>query len=480
MSSSSPVHTLPIVTIQDNLPTIANEIYSGVIPAENIWISCYNHSPSDSRQSTSPSSLHAKVRVILDEDDRENVVLQVREGDVQITEAERREFNYSYAVSSPTMRIPSTKLLFPVQEYADPERSNAQKPHRITAFALASDKSQFATGYLDGSVHLYPIVPITSGNSQNKYPTSEIGVLARGHKSTVTSLRFFPSSRVLLSSGADFTLQIYPADPISASAVSSGPVQTSKRVSSVRTLTAHTRSVTSTAMIGRGRAIISASMDGTFRIWDVSTGQEETLVHSATGVGIGVNRIFLESELPTAADADAAINGVLYAALHDGSFEVMKLDGTQKPRKLIHEFRSERSVHGALNSIVASSPVDAVNENYIAVGSAKGVVSVYHASSYASIHFRRSDASIEDLAFVPLPGDNSKLGLVVATADGLPWIASLDVLPAEGVSDTKISVFAELAGGDVDAVRAISIYASTSGIEVWTAGDDGIVRRYIL
>ncbi|KAF5385620.1 hypothetical protein D9757_005550 [Collybiopsis confluens] len=503
MSSAGLLHTLPIVTIQPTFPTIANEVYLGVIPAENCWISCYNHTPSDSRQSSSPGSLHAKIRLVLDEEDREKVNFQSREGDVRILEV-GGELGHSYAVSSASMSIPPTRLLFPAQEYADPERSNPQKPHRITAFTLASDKSQYATGYLDGSVHLYPIVPIARNTSQNKYPTSELhsppkstytsrrqilvsaasastGVLARGHKSTVSSIRFFPSSRVLLSSGADFALQIYPADPIPPSAVSFGPVPISKRVSSVRTLIAHTRNVTSTAMIGRGREIISASMDGTIRIWDVSSGQEETLIHSAAGVGLGIMGLCLDLEAPAGSDVDASpVNGLLYAALYDGSFEVLRLDSTQKPPKLNNVFRSERSIYGAANAIAVSTPTETVKDKFVAIGSAKGVVSVYHASSYASFHFRRSDASIEDLAFISLPGDDHKLGLVIGTADGLPWIASLDVTPSEGGPDAKVAVYAELAGVDVDAIRAVSVHTSTSEVEVWTAGDDGVVRRYIL
>jgi proteasomal ATPase-associated factor 1 len=233
-------------------------------------------------------------------------------------------------------------------------------------------------------------------------------------------------------------------------------------------------------MIGRGRAIISASMDGTIRIWNVSTGEEETLVHSASGVGVGISQIFLDPN-GSSGDTDPSTNGTLYAALHDGSFEVLKLDGSQKPPKLVHEFRSERSGHGALNTIAVSSPTAAVEEKYIAVGSAKGVVTIYNASSYASFHFRRSDASIESLTFVSLPGNSPKLGLVITTADGLPWIAEFPTLShTKGDLEMKVTVYAELAGGDVDAVRVVSVHTSTSVTEIWTAGDDGIVRRYVL
>ncbi|KAJ3759905.1 WD40-repeat-containing domain protein [Lentinula raphanica] len=481
--SSSAIHTVRIVTVQATFPTVVNEVYSGVIPFENIWISCYDNSPAETRQPDSLGSIHAKVRVVLDDEDREKVVFRAREGDVLLSEAERRNFGYVYTVFLPSMQVPPTRLLFPVQEYADPERSDPQKPHRITAFSLSPDKSQYATGYLDGSVLLYPTVPIH--NSQNKYPTSAITnvspALHKAHKSTVTSLRFFPSSRVLLSTGADFTLHIFPADPIPASMASSESSQSSKRVSSVRTLIAHTRSVTSSAMIDRGRSIISASTDGTVRVWDVSTGKEETLIHSATGVGVGVNCISLDfNRMSTGDSTERPLARRLYAALHDGSFEVLNLDLEEKPPKISRHFRSENLGHGALNTITVSRPTGIEGITYIAVGSAKGVVSVYNANTYASAHFRRSDASIEDLEFIVLENNPNKLGLVVATADGLPWIATLTDLPVSGECNTQVSVYAELVGGDVDAVRHVCVHTADTQVEVWTASDDGIVRRYIL
>ncbi|KAJ3773787.1 WD40-repeat-containing domain protein [Lentinula raphanica] len=501
--SSSAIHTVRIVTVQATFPTVVNEVYSGVIPFENVWISCYDNSPAETRQPDPPGSIYAKVRVVLDDEDREKVVFRAREGDVLLSEAERRNFGYVYTVSLPSMQVPPTRLLFPVQEYADPERSNPQKPHRITAFTLSPDRSQYATGYLDGSVLLYPTVPIH--NSQNKYPTSSMyspskstytsrrqalvsttstnvsPALHKAHKSTVTSLRFFPSSRVLLSTGADFTLHIFPADPIPASMASSESSQSSKRVSSVRTLIAHTRSVTSSAMIDRGRSIISASTDGTIRVWDVSTGKEETLIHSATGVGVGVNCISLDfNRMSTGDSTERPLARRLYAALHDGSFEVLNLDLEEKPPKISQHFRSENLGHGALNAIAVSQPTGIEEITYIAVGSAKGVVSVYNANTYASAHFRRSDASIEDLEFIVLENNPNKLGLVVATADGLPWIASLTDLPVSGECNTQVSVYAELVGGDVDAVRHVCVHTADTQVEVWTASDDGIVRRYIL
>ena len=73
----------------------------------------------------------------------------------------------------------------------------------------------------------------------------------------------------------------------------------------------------------------------------------------------------------------------------------------------------------------------------------------------------RNGASIESLAFT-----SSGTGLAVATDDGLPFIAniSLDIPEVE----------AEFVGGDCEGVRAVRSREN----EVWTAGDDGVVRVY--
>lgn len=84
--------------------------------------------------------------------------------------------------------------------------------------------------------------------------------------------------------------------------------------------------------------------------------------------------------------------------------------------------------------------------------------------------FSRLETVIEDIAFVQ-NGDSS-VGLAIATSDGLPYVAS--VLP-EGPM-----VSAELVGVDCDPVRNIKARLNGNNMEVWSASDDGVVRRYVL
>ena len=84
---------------------------------------------------------------------------------------------------------------------------------------------------------------------------------------------------------------------------------------------------------------------------------------------------------------------------------------------------TEAETRGALSAISSS-----YSSNLLATGSSKGVVGLYNVrflspslSSLAT--FRRNDSGIEDLCFMNL--DNDNLGLVIATGDGLPFVANV-------------------------------------------------------
>lgn len=336
---------------------------------------------------------------------------------------------------------------------------------KISAFDLAPDGSQFATGYDDGSIYL---VSTTS-------PSAPPSVARKCHLSTVTSVRFFPSSRVLLSAGADFALSILPADPPAAS---SPPSTDPKRITPVRTLKGHTRAVTSTGIIARGRTILSGSKDCTLRLWDVSAGAQIRSLASAglapvlaLSLGARGEGAFVApphgdsadapgSAAPDAGEVDTG-DKVVFAALGDGAFQAFDLGSKRSV------FHTRARGEAALQAI-AYSPV----HNLVATGSGAGVVRVYDTRALGEplVAFSRNGASVEDLAFVSFAGAGSEaeVGLAIATEDGLPYIAN--------VRPEGTSVRGELIGTDCDAVRCVRV--SEDGQSVWTAGDDGVVRRY--
>jgi proteasomal ATPase-associated factor 1 len=116
----------------------------------------------------------------------------------------------------------------------------AGQPTKITTFDVSPDGLQIATGYDDGTV----ICESTST------PTKKFqNVTPKVHVAYVSSLRFFPSSRVLLTAGADFTLHILPAEQVEAPAP----------VTPVRALKGHTRVITDTAIVSKGRNVLSSA-----------------------------------------------------------------------------------------------------------------------------------------------------------------------------------------------------------------------------
>lgn len=337
---------------------------------------------------------------------------------------------------------------------------------------MAPDSSRYATGFLDGSVLIYPSRPVEQQDDTLVAQNVEVTgakTISRPHLSGVQSLKFFPSSQVILSSGLDFSLAVLPAT------LSERNARVPIRVSPVRTLRAHTRSVTDTAIIGLGRNILSASLDCTVKLWEVSSGD----VLASLPTSSGVNCISLGERPPIPPDGEPPVtpsnvtdareqpevaSKVVFCALQSGSFELLDL-GAKKS-----VFVSPRGTDGgALTSIVYDEA-----HALLATGSARGTVCVYDIRTLTVpvTSFRRLETAIQDLVFVHRPG--GAIDLAVATSDGLPYVA--------GVVPEGPTVRAELVGPDCDPVKKVIVRSTPEGgnMELWSSSDDSIVRRYIL
>ena len=278
-------------------------------------------------------------------------------------------------------------------------------------------------------------------------------------------MKFFPSSRVLLSSSLDFSLTVLPADLPDTS-------NTGTHISPVRTMRAHTRTVTDSAIIALGRNILSSSLDRTLKLWDVSSGDVISSLDSQSPIlsmSLG-NRTEIppdgEESIPPAAQDDREIpetaSKLVFCGLENGSFEIFDFGF----KKSTYRSPVPKSPSSSLTSINYSD-----SHHLLATGSSCGIITVYDTRSLGIplTSFSRLGSAIEDFAFVY--SSNSGVGLAVAAADGLPYIAS--VVP-EGPA-----VNAELVGADCDPVRNITLRDNNGRREVWSASDDGIVRRYI-
>jgi proteasomal ATPase-associated factor 1 len=354
----------------------------------------------------------------------------------------------------------------------------------VTAFDVSPDGSQVATGYHDGTVHILPtMVPNLSGFHLQR---------SKPHLSSVTALVFFPSSRVLLTAGNDFSLSILSAEPISASSTSPPSL-----LNPVRTLKGHTRAVNDVAIVERGRNVLSAGKDGTLRLWDVSAGQQIRSMPTygygpiqAMSVGArpeGSGGAFSPSMDPDAdLDADTPMppaapegttevgtDGTLAAcALGDGTFEVFDV------RLGRSVFRSPTRGTTGLSAIAYSS-----KDGLLATGSTAGVIGLWDIRMLEApvVQLTRGLPIIDSLAFMdvlsqPEGTEIIHTGLAITSADALPFVAS--------VRPEGPTVVSELVGSDCDRVGHVRVIGSgvwggeSGGVHVWTASDDGIVRRY--
>ena len=165
--------------------------------------------------------------------------------------------------------------------------------------------------------------------------------------------------------------------------------------------------------------------------------------------------------MPDSREVAETRSKVVFCGLQDGAFEIFDLGNKSSVHRSSHP-----STFGALTAIGYSE-----DHHLLATGSAKGSVMMYDIRALATplTSFERNDSGIEDLRFV---NGESEVGLAIATADGLPYIA--------GIVPEGPMVRAELVGTDCDPVKSVRVRTGEDRREVWSAGNDAIVRRYLV
>ncbi|KIO29913.1 hypothetical protein M407DRAFT_161144 [Tulasnella calospora MUT 4182] len=433
MSSGPEILALPQVTVQHDIGTVMDEIKRGTVLAEDAWVSCYLQGAT---------SIHGKANVTISNDDSSKFLLEGRDG-IRTTWVDR----YSFQVSCPSLEIKDARVRLPKITFG--EMKEQYIPKAIQAFDVSPNGALFVTGIDNGSIS----VQSTSASSTSAPPKT-----GKPHVSSITSLRFFPSSEVILAGSLDMSISVISAVDLSVP----------------RKLKGHSRGVTDAAIVERGRNVVSCAKDGTVRLWDVGGNKQIRMmgVESWSPIlkmAFGATPQALNSTPngttePALLEEEVGTQGkLLCCALQSGRFTLLDL-GSKSPI-----YTSPASSSPALHSI-------ALSDNYIATGSANGLICLYDIRNLGSgttegegllFRCRRNGATIEDLSFVESsPSSTATPDLVVATVDGLPFRL--------GNNGDKPHVVEELAGNDCDPLRVVRVL----GDKVWTAGDDGLVRCY--
>lgn len=299
--------------------------------------------------------------------------------------------------------------------------------------------------------------------------------------------------------------------------------------SNPRTLKGHKRAVTSSAIIGRGREVLTGSADGTTRLWDVGADKQimtfaAERFSSVNALALGDRPVELDPTLrppdgdggsapvpaPAPAGYPSAREGKLFAAgLSSGLVELHDLSSRTRAALI----PSPVFPAGAEWTQKPAGPIFAVDwapeSHLLATGTREGIVAVYDVRMLGASSagaggprsllgaFRRNGAAINDLRFassttLPSPlssfsssSSSSSLSLLIGTSDGLPYRAGLGPLLSGDADGSESSggalgnrapeVVEEYAGWDCDSVEAVRV--DRAG-RVVLAGAHGCVRRY--
>lgn len=208
--------------------------------------------------------------------------------------------------------------------------------------ATSVPETRYALGDARGNIKIYDALL----EVQNEWKNAHMGEL--------TSLRFFPSGEVLLSSSTDLQIKIW--------SVLDG--------SNPRTFIGHKAAVTDTCMIEKGRNFLSSSLDGSVRLWECASGSN---LHSFTrkeNPTDGVNTLGLLSD--SSAESGGGSNYEEF-----GTLGKKVLAGHSSGVITLHEVfskKQELQIPSTTMSSCNSLATDYKNTNYIYAGYQNGAL----------------------------------------------------------------------------------------------------------
>lgn len=139
MAHPTTPNIVPVVTVQPTIGEVVEDVESGLVESDNVWLSLYK---------TGEPSIHTKVNIGLDEQDRNTVTFACEDSDIAFssqekvsilirTSSEGANREQSYRVSSTSLHLHNGKVYTPCQEYVDTKM--ASPPH-VSVFITYSQK----------------------------------------------------------------------------------------------------------------------------------------------------------------------------------------------------------------------------------------------------------------------------------------------------------------------------------------------------
>lgn len=258
-------------------------------------------------------------------------------------------------------------------------------------------------------------------------------------------------------------------------------------------------------------------MDGTVRIWNVGSGLAVDVIRFTLPITYMMIGSLPSSDLGEEMEVDVETEGdeenlegrIAILGHSNGSATIYSFPSTPSSTSTITSIANSSTPPTNLITLKtnSSSPITTIaydsKSGLILMGSREGTISVFDISSISSSNFsasstpelpkedlkplgrfRRSDSEITSIAFssfIPSTTSIPTRSILIASADGLPYRISPELLPPstqaeEGENRIKVIVLEEFAGMDCDSVI---VRNGNSRGEVWVGGIDGGLRRYV-
>lgn len=270
-----------------------------------------------------------------------------------------------------------------------------------------------------------------------------------GHTGDVYSIRLFPSGIVILSSGADMRTKIWSAEDGSC------PV----------TFTGHTAAVTHTAIVDRGRNIVTASKDGHIRLWNCA---QQKNIEPKIAIEDCINCIDISESNLNLLSTNENISDDLEDEIEVGTQGKILIVGTENGSVHLVDLKGRSIVNsvklnsGAVNSVKFLTSCD----NIIVAGTDEGTVNIISLPDMKILQqIHDSDSSVQCL--LPL-----KNGFLCGKYDGACVWYGFD--SSSDLNEVLYEITIILSGADVDPITDIS----RDYDYIYTSCRDGCIRKY--